>query len=188
MCFPALAAIPAALGLGTSAAGTAAADAAGAGTAAAGAAGTYQAIGAGLSALGTALSAYQDVQTGQARQAAARRQAELERRRGDFEVGRLRERGARLLGARRAGLLAGGVALDGSAADSLADAATELSLDEQAARFGTQIRADNALYEARLAGAGARSAALGGALDALAPIIDTLGNRKPRIPASGGRR
>ena len=72
MCFPALAAIPAALGLGTSAAGTAAAGAAGAGTAAVGAAGAYQAIGAGLSALGTALSAYQGVQTGQARQAAAR--------------------------------------------------------------------------------------------------------------------
>jgi len=184
MCFPALAAIPAALGLSATAASAGAAVtapvAATAGTAAAGAAsaaGAYQAIGTGLSALGTALSAYQGVQADQASQAASRRQAELERRRGDFEIKRLRERGQRLLGARRAGLLASGIALEGSAADTLSDAATELSLDEQAARFGAQLRAGNALYDARLAGANARSTAIGGALGALAPIIDTLGNR-----------
>jgi hypothetical protein len=198
MCFPALAAIPAALGLGTSAAAAAAAGgaavtapvAATAGTAAAGtasAAGAYQAIGTGLSALGSALSAYQGVQADQARQAVARRQAELERRRGDFEVRRLRERGERLLGARRAGLLASGIALEGSAADTLADAATELSLDEQAARFGAQLGADNALYDARLAGAGARSAAIGGALDTLAPVIETFASRRGARPAVSGR-
>lgn len=184
MCFPALAALPAALGIGgagaTTAATTAGATTAATAAAASSSAATYQAIGAGLSALGAALSAYQGVQTQRAEETAARRRAEIERARGDIEVGRLRDRRARELGARRAGLLSRGVALEGSAIDALSDAASELSLDEQAARFGARIRADDARFEARRAGARARTAALGGAIETIAPVIDHLASRGTR--------
>lgn len=177
MCFPALAALPAALGIGAGGATTAATAGATTAAAAGTSAATYQAIGAGLSALGSALSAYQGVQVARADQASARRRAEIERARGDIEVGRLRDRRERALGARRAGLLARGVALEGSAIDALGDMASELSLDEQAARFGARIRADEARYDAGRAGARARAAALGGVLDTISPVIDHLGRR-----------
>lgn len=174
MCFPALAALPAALGIGS--AGTAAAS----GTA--GAASAFQTIGAGLSALGTAASALHQAEGQRAGAALARRQAQLEQSRGDFEVERQRERGARTLAARRAGLLARGLALEGSAADALADTATELSLDEQAIRFGTAVRTGNALHRAKLADANARSATIGGAIGALAPVINRLSERQSTRP------
>ncbi len=161
MCFPALAAVPAALGS----------------TAVSGA---FQALGAGLSALGAAASAARQTGSHRADATEARRRARFERRRGSFEAARLRDKAAREQAALRARSLAGGVAIEGSPVDVLKDLAAERSLDEEAVRFGSEMRAGSADFAAKRAARTARYAAFNGVIGALSPVIGQLGRATRR--------
>lgn len=160
MCFPALAAIPAAIGT-------------------TGASGAFQAVGAGLSALGAAASAARQAAELRADAAEARRRALFERRRGSAEEARLRDKAARERAALRARYLADGLALEGSPVDVLADLAAERSLDEQAVRFDAEMRAGTADFAARRAAERARYAGFSGVIGALSPVIGRLGRATP---------
>lgn len=102
---------------------------------------------------------------------AARRDAKLADRRGDFQHARTADDIARTQGAQRAAQAANGIALSGSALDTYQDSATEGQLDLDAIRFNSANEISTANSRADAADARARGAMSGAALDFVAPLI-----------------
>lgn len=149
--------------------------------------------------LGAGLSAFGAIQQGNAQAAAMRaqqqqyraeaefqnRQAVLEQVKGGYEA---RRKGEQLdeLGAKQRGqFAAAGVGLSGSPTDILIDTRQEGALDLAAIRFGTDLRSDNARYQAGVAsmnsasaGQAAGMARTTGFINALSPIINLGTNDK----------
>lgn len=128
-------------------------------------------IGAAISAVGTLASASAQSQSYKAQAAFQKRQAIMEQQRGAYEGARLRDRNDRQLASMRGQYLSSGIALSGSALDVLQDSATEASLDEQAVRYDSQVRADNLNWSAKMSRMNASNAMTGGVLGALSTAI-----------------
>ncbi len=134
-------------------------------------------IGAAISAVGTIASASAQSQSYKAQAAFQKRQAIMEQQRGAYEGARLRDRNDRQLASMRGQYLSSGIALSGSALDVLQDSATEASLDEQAVRYDSQVRADNLNWSAKMSRMNASNAMTGGVLGALSTAIGGIGQQ-----------
>ena len=134
-------------------------------------------IGAAVSAVGTLASASAQSQSYKAQARFQDRQAQMEREKGNYEGARLRDQNDRQLASMRGQYLSSGIALDGSALDVLEDSATEASLDEQAVRYGAQVRADNLNWSAKLSRMNASNAMTGGVLGALSTAVGGIGQQ-----------
>ena len=110
--------------------------------------------------------------------AIAERQARVEQQQGNYEATRSRQSADRRLAGIRGQYLSSGFALSGSTLGILEDSAREASLDEQAIRYGAQMRADNARFEASQARSNAGSAMVGGALGAITPFIGAVSQQR----------
>jgi len=150
MCFPLLAAIPAWVGTAASVAGAA------------------------VSAYGTYASGQAQAQSYRNQAAYAERNALMENQKGTYDLTRQSDANDRQLASMRGQYLSSGIALDGSAVDVLSDSATQASLDEQAIKYGTKVRSDNSMFEAKLARSNAKSASAGGMLGALGTMVGGL--------------
>lgn len=124
-----------------------------------------------VSAVGTIASASAQAAGEEARARYAQRQSVLEREKGAYEAERLERSNDRKLASMRGQYLSSGISLEGSPSDVIADSATEASLDEQAIKFGAQVRADNYVFESRLAQQNARAARTGGMIGALGDVV-----------------
>lgn len=131
-------------------------------------------LGAAISAAGTIASAAAQSASYRAQAQYASRQAQMEQQKGAYEASRLNDRSTRQIAGMRGQYLSSGVALTGSAADVIADSATEASLDEQAVKYGAQVRADNYAFESKLARQNAGNAMAGGFLGAAGNIVGGL--------------
>lgn len=101
----------------------------------------------------------------------AERAAVMEGQAGRYEMERVKSRNDRALAGMRQQFISGGIALEGSAKEVIADSAAEASLDEQAILYGAKVRSDNKRFEAKLARSNARSAIIGGFINAAGSII-----------------
>ncbi len=133
-------------------------------------------IGAGLSMAGSVASAQAQSASYKAQAAYADRQAEMTAQKGNYDANQQARQNDRQLASMRGQYLSSGIALSGSALDTLEDSATQASLDEQAIRYGAQVQSDNYRFQAGLARSNARSAMTGGYLGALATGVNTLSN------------
>ncbi|MGB3390081.1 MAG: hypothetical protein WBA88_19095, partial [Pseudaminobacter sp.] len=97
-----------------------------------------------------------------------------EQQRGAYERARTMDSNTRQLDRMRGQFLSSGIALEGSAQDVIDDSASEASLDEQAIRYGAQVRSDNLMFESKMARMNAGSAMIGGALGALSSVVGGL--------------
>jgi len=88
-----------------------------------------------------------------------------------YEIARTRETVGKTLGAARAGFAANGLALSGSAADVLADTATEGDLDVASIRWNSQVKVDNLKYEQAGAKANAKASRAAAPLAFIAPVL-----------------
>jgi len=117
---------------------------------------------AAATVIGGGVSAYGQIQQGNAAAEAARYQAavqrnnaimldnraEEERVKGDFEANQKRREVARILGAQRAGAGASGVEMSGSFLDVLGDSATQGALDVAMLRYNAETRARDLEFDA----------------------------------------
>jgi len=131
-------------------------------------------IGAAISAVGTIASASAQSQSYKAQAQFQERQAMMEQQKGAYEGARLRDRNDRQLASMRGQYLSSGIALSGSAVDVLQDSATEASLDEQAVRYGAQVRADNLNWSAKMSRMNASNAMTGGVIGALGSVVNGM--------------
>src|SRR6185437_6911850 len=133
-----------------------------------------QILGAAIGAVGTLASASAQSQSYKAQAQFQNRQAAMEQQKGAFEGASLKDQNDRQLATMRGQYLSSGIALDGSAAEVLQDSASEASLDEQAVRYGAQVRADNLNWSAKLSRMNASNAMTGGVLGALGTMVSGL--------------
>lgn len=123
-------------------------------------------IGGVMSAAGTIASAAAANANAQAQAEQTERQAMLEERAGAYEKDRLEDQNTRALDRMRSSYLSSGIGLTDSAADVIADSATEASLDEQAVAFSTTARVDTMNAEARATRASGKNAMIAGIIGA----------------------
>lgn len=133
--------------------------------------------------LGAAVSAFGSIAQGAMQSASykaqakfAERQRSIELQKGAYEAKRQQERADQLMGRQRAQYLASGIGLTGSAAGIIESTAVESSLDEQAIKYGAQIKADNYTFEARLAKMNASNTMAGSIIGAISPMINAFSN------------
>lgn len=79
-----------------------------------------------------------------------KRQAGIETATGAYKAERTQDEVNRTTGAQRAGFAANGIALAGSAADTVASTAEEGALDVAAIRWNSKLAADNLVYKSKL--------------------------------------
>lgn len=130
-------------------------------------------LGGIVSAVGAIASAQAQSASYNAQAKYAERQAMLEQQKGAYDAARTADANDRQLAQSRGAYLSSGIALEGSAVDVLQESATEASLDEQAIRFGSQIRSDNYTFEAGMARANAKAARTGGIISAIGIGVNT---------------
>lgn len=128
-------------------------------------------IGGIIGAVGSLASAAAQASGMRAQAKFQERQARLEQQRGAYESARQKDANDRRLANMRSQYLSSGVALSGSPEQVIEDSATEASLDEQAIKFGSQIKADNLRFEAQMSRMNARNAMIGGGLGALSSVV-----------------
>ena len=164
MCFPLLAAIPAALG------------------------GMASTIGTVASVAGTAVSAVGAIAGGQAAQSQADQQAALYRQQaqqtlsqGEYEAGRKQDEINKTMGTQVALTGGSGVNLDGSPSDVIGSTASEGALDTSAIRYGARVNANNLKYQAGVSRAQGQNAATSGFLSAGGTLFGGLGQLGTRL-------
>lgn len=106
-----------------------------------------------------------------ARAAYNKRQATIERIKGAYESGRIREKGERVFAAQRASYSAAGVTLEGTPTEVISDSVTQNELDVQAVKWGQTIAGQNFDYEAKINLMNAKAAKQAGFFAALSPIL-----------------
>ncbi len=131
-------------------------------------------IGGVASGVGQLYSASAQSASYKAQAAYADRQAEMASQKGAFDATQQARQNDRQLASMRGQYLSSGIALSGSALDTLEDSATQASLDEQAIRYGAQVQSDNYRFQSGLARSNASSAMTGGFLGALSTGVNTL--------------
>ena len=131
-------------------------------------------IGGGISAIGQISSASAQSASYKTQAEYADRQAQMAAQKGAYDASQQARQNDRQLASMRGQYLSSGIALSGSALETLQDSATQASLDEQAIRYGAQVQSDNYRFQAGLARSNASSAMTGGFLGALATGVNTL--------------
>lgn len=131
-------------------------------------------IAAGVSAVGQIASASAQSASLRAQSRFQERQSILAKQQGGYEAARFNDQTSRQIDQMRGQFLSSGIALDGSALDVIADSASEASLDEQAIKFGAQIRSDNLAFESQMSKINAKNAMAGGILGAAGDIVGGL--------------
>lgn len=136
------------------------------------------AVGAVVGLAGSVASGIGAAGQAKAAQASHEAQAKLQERQaainvetGEYEAARVQDTVRRVTGAQRAGFAAGGIALQGSAADVIADTAQEGALDVAAIKWNSELKADNLKYESRISKMNADSAGRSVGLAFLAPVL-----------------
>lgn len=103
-----------------------------------------------------------------------RRQAGIEATTGAYKAARTQDEIDRTIGSQRAGFAANGLAMSGSAADTIASTAEEGALDVAAIRWNSKLVGDNLRYKAKLEDANASQAGMAAPLAFLAPTINGI--------------
>ena len=107
-----------------------------------------------------------------------RRQAGIEATTGAYKAARTQDEIDRTIGSQRAGFAANGLALSGSAADTVASTAEEGALDVAAIRWNSKLVGDNLRYKAKLEDANASQAGIAAPLAFLTPTINGIATYK----------
>lgn len=127
--------------------------------------------GAVVSGIGAAQQAKTQQASLNAQAAMQKREQTVEQNAAKYEADRTQDKIARTLGAQRAGFVASGVGLSGSAADVLDDTATEGGLDIAAIRWNSKLKQDKLGYEAKISKMNADAAGRSAGLAFIAPVI-----------------
>lgn len=127
--------------------------------------------GAVVSGIGAAQQAKAQQASLNAQAAMQKREQIVESNTAKYEADRTQDKVDRTLGAARAGFVASGVGLSGSAADVLDDTATEGGLDIAAIRWNSKLRQDKLGYEAKISKMNAAAAGRAATLGFIAPVI-----------------
>lgn len=132
-------------------------------------------IGAGVQAIGAMQQANAQSAEYKAKAAYNKRQAQVERIKGVYEAGRVKERGERVYSSQRATLGEAGVTLDsGTAADVVSDSVSQNELDVQAVLWGQTLAGQNYDYQAKIDKMNAKSSKQAGVWGALTPLINSF--------------
>lgn len=129
------------------------------------------AAGSVVQGFGAASQAKSEEASLNAKAAGQERQAEIDKQAAEYEAARTEDTIRRTTGAQRAGFAANGIALDGSAAEVIADTEAEGALDVAAIRWNSQIKQDNSKYDAKISRMNADSAGASAGLAFIAPVI-----------------
>lgn len=124
-----------------------------------------------VSGIGAAQQAKTQQASLDAQAALQKREALVEQGTAKYEADRTQDKIARTLGAQRAGFVASGIGLDGSAADIMDDTATEGGLDIAAIRWNSKLKQDKLGYESKISKMNADAAGRSAGLAFLAPVI-----------------
>lgn len=127
--------------------------------------------GALVSGAAGAAAKQQEAENNRAQAAQQERQAEINVQTGVYEAARVSDTVRRTTGAQRAGFAAGGIGLDGSAAEVIDDTTREGALDLAAIRWNTNLKADNLKYEAKISRINANGAERSAGAAFLAPVL-----------------
>lgn len=106
-----------------------------------------------------------------AKAAMDKRQAQIERIKGTYEAGRLKDRGERVYGQQRAAYSDAGVSLEGTPTDVVSESVSENELDVQAVMWGQTIAGQNYDYSAKMNLMNAKQSKKAGFFAALSPIL-----------------
>lgn len=128
-------------------------------------------IGAVVQGIGAKAGVDQEAANLRSQQEAQKRQAGIQQTTGAYRAARKQEEVQRVLGQNRAAYSGSGVALSGSAADVIADSATEGELDVQAIRWNSGMEADTQRHNAKVSGASAKAVQSTAGLAFLTPVI-----------------
>lgn len=137
-------------------------------------------IAAGVSAAGSFASANAQASAYDTQAKFADRQAGIEKRQGAYEAGRLSDQHDQQLAGIRSSFAHAGFALEGSPVDVLSSSAAQASLDEQAVKYGAQLRSDNATFEGGQARANASSARTSGIIGAITPFVNAFSSARQK--------
>lgn len=132
-------------------------------------------IGALASAAGSIVGGMAQQQAANAQAAVYTQQAEAERLTSQYNANRQQEKAVRLIAQQRGGLLANGIALDGSALDLIDDTTKQTELDVAAIRWNGELKARNFETQAAAYEAKGDAAMVGGIIGAIAPTIKGFG-------------
>lgn len=132
------------------------------------------AVGGVVSGIGAAMGASANAASLDAQAQFKERQAKIEKAAGAYKADRVQDQVDRTLGTQRAGFAANGLALDGSAAEVIADSATEGQMDINAIRWNSNLAADNLKYEAKIDRMNAKTERRAAPLAFLAPTLNGL--------------
>jgi hypothetical protein len=128
-------------------------------------------LGAVVSGIGAAAQMKAQAANHQMQAQMQERQAEIERAAGDYEAARTQDTVKRTLGSQRAGFLANGLSLQGSADDVIDDTAREGALDIAAVQWNSKLKVDNQKYAAKVSRANADSAKSAVGIAFLSPVL-----------------
>jgi hypothetical protein len=128
-----------------------------------------------VSGVGAAMSASAQAANAGTQANFERRQAEIETSTGAYKAERTQDEIDRTLGQQRAGFAANGVALSGSAADTIASSAEEGALDVAAIRWNSKLSSDNLKFKAKMSDANASQAKAAMPFAFMAPVLNGIG-------------
>jgi hypothetical protein len=106
-----------------------------------------------------------------AKAAMNKRQAQIERMKGSYEAGRIRDKGERIYGSQRAAYADAGVTLEGTPTNVISESVSENELDVQAVMWGQTIAGQNYDYQSKIDLMNAKSSKKAGFFAALSPIL-----------------
>lgn len=128
-------------------------------------------LGAVVSGIGAAQQAKAQQASLEAQAKMQKREIEVENYTASYEQARTQDKIDRTLGAQRAGFVASGINLSGSAQDIIHDTATEGALDVAAIRWNSKLRKDKLGYESEISRMNAKAAGRAAPLAFIAPVI-----------------
>jgi len=132
-------------------------------------------IGGVISGVGAAMGAMGARAQAKGQAAMDRRQAGIEAATGAYKADRTQDDINRTTGQQRAGFAANGLALSGSAADTIYDSTEEGALDVAAIRWNSKLTQDNLKYKAKMEDMNAKQAGLAAPIAFLSPVINGIG-------------
>lgn len=131
-------------------------------------------IGGIVAGVGSLMSGMQQSAAYKAQAKASEMEARSESEAGSYESARASERAARLQGQQVTSIAAQGLDLSGTPLDVVTDSATDAELDKRMIRANAQRKSNTSMYEAKLAKMNAKSAAIGGVIGAISPVLNSM--------------
>jgi hypothetical protein len=130
-------------------------------------------LGGIVSGVGAAMGASAQASSLDAQGKLKERQADMEWEAGGTEARRIQGQLDRVSGAQRAGFAANGIALSGSAEDTLLDSAEEGALDVATVRWNSKLAADNLRYSAKIDKMNAKTTRQSMPLAFISPVLSS---------------